>query len=78
MSQQIKTNSTKDWASNPNVKLIQPDKSSNTQIQRQGLAALINVNSVDAYMCWDSGSELNAISPDFTQAKLSTSRFAIQ
>jgi hypothetical protein len=65
-NQQIKTNSTKDWASNPNVKLIQPDKSGNTQIQRQGLAALINMNGVDAYMCWDSGSELNAISPDFT------------
>jgi hypothetical protein len=26
------------------------------------------VNGVDAYTCWDSGSELDAISPDFTRA----------
>jgi hypothetical protein len=29
--------------------------------------ALIKVNGVNAYTCWDSGSELNTISPDFTQ-----------
>jgi hypothetical protein len=28
--------------------------------------ALIKVNGVNGYMCWEDGSELNTISPDFT------------
>src|SRR5271154_7224368 len=39
-----------------------------TPPNRQGLAALVQINSVDAYTCWDSGSELDAISPDFIRA----------
>ena len=29
---------------------------------------LINVNGTPVYMCWDTGAELDCISPDFTQA----------
>ena len=35
---------------------------------RQGLAALVKINCIKAYMCWDTSSELDAISPDFTWA----------
>jgi hypothetical protein len=67
-NRQIKANSTKEWASNSNVKPAKPRDSGNTPIRRQGLAALVKVNGVEAYTCWDSGSELDAISPDFTRA----------
>ncbi len=67
-SRQIKANSTKDWASNSNVRSIKPDKAGKPQLQQQGLPALIKINSVKAYTCWDSGSELDAISPDFIRA----------
>ena len=67
-SRQIKANSTKDWASNSNVRSIKPDKVGKPQLQRQGLPALIKINGVEAYTCWDSGSELDAISPDFIRA----------
>ena len=30
--------------------------------------AIVKVNGVDTFTCWDSGSELDAISPDFIQA----------
>jgi hypothetical protein len=32
------------------------------------LTALVKVNGIEAYTCWDSGSKLDAISPDLTQA----------
>jgi hypothetical protein len=67
-SKQIQANSTKEWASNSNVKPIHPGQSGKTQVQRQGLTALVKVNGIEAYTCWDSGSELDAISPDFTRA----------
>jgi len=67
-NKQIKANSAKEWASNSNIKPIKPDPGGKTPINRQGLPALIKVNSVEAYTCWDSGSELDAISPDFTRA----------
>jgi hypothetical protein len=67
-NKQIQANSTKEWASNSNVKPVHPGQGSKTQIQRQGLMALVKVNGVGAYTCWDSGSELDAISPNFTRA----------
>jgi hypothetical protein len=67
MNQQLKTNSTKEWASNLNVKPIGSGSSNKPQIQQQGLTALVKVNGVNTYTCWESGSELNTISPDFTQ-----------
>jgi hypothetical protein len=67
-NKQIKANSTKEWASNSNVKPIHPGQSGKTPVQRQGLTALVKVNGIEAYTCWDSGSELDAISPDFTRA----------
>jgi len=65
---QVKANSTKDWASNSNVKPIKPIIGGKTPINRQGLPSLVKVNGVEAYTCWDTGSELDAISPDFTRA----------
>jgi hypothetical protein len=67
-SRQIKVDSTKSWASNSNVRSVKPDKVGKTPLQRQGLPALIKINGVEAYTCWDSGSELDAISPDFIRA----------
>ena len=29
------------------------------------LTAILKINGTDAFVCWDSGSELDAISPDF-------------
>jgi hypothetical protein len=60
-NQQLKANSAKEWASNSNIKSIKPGSSSKTPIQRQ-----VKVNGMEAYTCWDSGLELDAISPDFS------------
>src|SRR6266849_2168905 len=65
---QLKANSTREWASNSNVRTNRPYNSDKQLINRQGLPALVKVNGVEAYTCWDSGSELDAISPDFTRA----------
>jgi hypothetical protein len=67
-NKQIQANSTKEWASNSNVKPAHPGQGGKTQIQWQGLTALIKVNGIEAYTCWDSRSELDAISPNFTRA----------
>ena len=32
------------------------------------LTAVLKINGTDAFVCWDSGSELDAISPDFIHA----------
>ena len=32
------------------------------------LTAVLKINGTDAFVCWDSGSELDAISPDFVRA----------
>ena len=32
------------------------------------LTAILKINGTDAFVCWDSGSELDAISPDFVRA----------
>jgi hypothetical protein len=55
------------WALNSNVSHEKPGDSNKLPINRQGLAALIKINGVEAYACWDSGSELNTITPDFIQ-----------
>ena len=65
---QIKANSNKDWASNLNVRSTRPGDSGKMHPNRQGLAALVKINGIEAYMWWDTGSELDTISPDFTQA----------
>src|SRR6266849_3020693 len=65
---QLKANSTREWASNSNIRTNRPYNSDKQLINRQGLPALVKVNGVEAYTCWDSGSELDAISPDFTRA----------
>ena len=31
------------------------------------LTAVLKINGTDAFVCWDSGSELDAISPDFVR-----------
>jgi hypothetical protein len=67
-AQQIKANSQKDWASNSNVSRNMPASITKMQRLRHGLPALVTINGVKAYTCWDSGSELDAISPDFLRA----------
>ena len=32
------------------------------------LTAVLKINGTDAFVCWDSGLELDAISPDFVRA----------
>ena len=51
-----------------NVKPTKTNEGNKMPIRRQGLAALVRINGVDAYTCWDSGSELDAISPKFIRA----------
>ena len=64
-AKQIKDDSKKNWASQTNVR---PARVQTDQINRQGLTAIIKVKGLDVYTCWDSGSELDAITPDFTRA----------
>ena len=66
--EQLKANSSKEWASNSNVKPAKPGLDDAKPVNRQGLPAIIKINGVEAYTCWDSGSELDAISSDFTRA----------
>ena len=65
---QLNAASSQHWASNPNVGPAKSREGGNTPMNRQGLTALVKINGVDAYTCWDSGSELDAISPDFVRA----------
>ena len=65
---QLNTASGQQWASNPNVRQATTKAGDKTPPNRQGLAALVQINGVDAYTCWDSGSELDAVSPDFIRA----------
>jgi len=65
---QLNAASSQHWASNPNVRPAKSREGGNTPMNRQGLTALVKINGVDAYTCWDSGSELDAISPDFVRA----------
>lgn len=64
---QIKADANKNWASNPNVRYAH-SQPPNKPINRQGLTAIIKIDGIEAYTCFDSGSELDAISPDFTRA----------
>ena len=64
----LKANSTKEWVSNSNVRTNRPYNSDKQLVNQQGLPALVKVNSIEAYTCWDPGSEPDAISPDSTQA----------
>src|SRR5271155_4700077 len=64
---QLNTASRQHWASNPNVRPAKSKEGGNTPTNRQGLTALVKINGIDAYTCWDSGSELDAILPDFVR-----------
>ena len=50
-AKQIKDDSRKNWASQTNVR---PARVQTDQINRQGLTAIIKVDGLDAYTCWDS------------------------
>jgi hypothetical protein len=67
-AKQLKVDSQKEWASNPNIKNPKDPTSSKKRRRGRCLTAIVNVNGVDAFMCWDTGSELDAISPDFIRA----------
>ena len=67
-AQQLKTSNQKTWASNSNTK---PNQSKGLHPKiRIGHCptAVLKINGVEALICFDSGSELDAISPDFTRA----------
>src|SRR5271169_3537973 len=55
MKEQLKANSNNEWASNSNVKPAKSGYNGTTPVNRQGLPALIKINGIEAYMCWDSG-----------------------
>ena len=67
-AKQIKAQALQEWASNPSTKTTQLEQQLETRRLRQGLTTLINVNGTPAYTCWDTGAELDCISPDFTRA----------
>jgi hypothetical protein len=67
-AKQLKANEQQTWASNTNSK---PNMTKGPhQKVRIGRCptAVLKVNGVDAFICFDSGSELDAISPDFARA----------
>ena len=69
-AQQLKTSNQKTWASNSNAK---PNQSKGSHPKTQiGCCptAILKINGVEAlvHVCFNSGSELDAISPDFTWA----------
>ena len=68
LAKQIKAQALQEWASNPSTKTTQLEQQLETRHLRQGLTMLINMNSTPAYTCWDTGAELDCISPDFTRA----------
>jgi hypothetical protein len=56
------------WASNANLK---PNMTKGPRLKVQighCPTAVLKVNGVEAFVCFDSGSELDAISPDFVRA----------
>jgi hypothetical protein len=65
---QLKADSNVDWASNSNVNRTHPGDGRTAPPRRQGLSTLVKVNGIEAYTCWDTGSELDAITPDFIRA----------
>jgi hypothetical protein len=65
---QLKAQSAQEWASSPSVKATQKEHKPETRRMRQGLTSLIDVNGTLAYTCWDTGAELDCISPDFIRA----------
>jgi hypothetical protein len=67
-AKQLKANEQQTWASNANLKPnMMKGPHQKVRIGRCPTAVL-KVNGVDTFVCFDSGSELNAISPDFAQA----------
>ena len=62
---QLKAQSAQEWASSPSIKTTQKEHKPETWRMRQGLTSLIDVNGTLAYTCWDTGAELDCISPDF-------------
>jgi hypothetical protein len=67
-AKQLKASEQQMWASNANSK---PNMTKGPHLKvRIGCCptAVLKVNGIEAFVCFDSGSELNAISPDFVWA----------
>jgi hypothetical protein len=67
-AKQLEANEQQTWASNAN---LTPNmmKGPHQKVQIGCCpTAILKVNGVDAFICFDSGSELDAISPDFARA----------
>ena len=67
-AKQLKVDEQRTWASNSNVKpKLAKGPHPKVRIGRCP-TSILKVNGTDAFVCWDSGSELDAISPDFVRA----------
>jgi len=67
-AKQLKVNEMRTWASNSNAKPnISKGPHPKVRIGRCP-TSLLKINGTEALVCWDSGSELDTISPDFARA----------
>ena len=67
-AKQLKESQQQTWASNSNSK-PNVTKGPHPKVWvGRCLTVILKINGTDAFMCWDSSSELNAISPDFVCA----------
>src|SRR5271156_1515115 len=64
---QLKAEAKLKWVSDPNIRFAHYSPNP-TAADRLCPKAIIKIDGVEAYTCWDSGSELDAMSPDFTRA----------
>jgi hypothetical protein len=67
-AKQLKANEQQTWASNTNSKPNMMKGPHQKVWIRCCPTAVLKVNGVDTFICFDSGSELDAISPDFAWA----------
>jgi hypothetical protein len=68
MSKQLQAESQKKHALRSSVECSRPEECTHPFEDRRGMSAIIKINGVDALTCWDAGSQLECISPDFARA----------
>ena len=67
-AKQLKEDMKQNWTSNANVNPTGNEKKAQPRERGECLTTIIKVNGVDAFTCFDTGSQLDAISPDFMRA----------
>ena len=65
---QLKAEAEQPRASNSNVRTSRKEPPRYEDEDRRGLTTIVKINGVDAYTCWDTGSQLDCVSPDFIRA----------